>query len=76
MDLRLQGKCAVITGASKGREIGCAVAEVLAEEGCDLVLVSRTQDTREAAVEEIRGRHQVAVAVHAPDMCKRPVCPL
>ena len=52
MDLRLQGKCAVITGASKGREIGCAVAEVLAEEGCDLVLVSRTQDTREAAVEE------------------------
>jgi short-subunit dehydrogenase len=36
MDLHLRGKRALVTGASKG--IGAAVAGVLAEEECDLVL--------------------------------------
>jgi len=40
MDLELNGKTAIVTGASKG--IGRAVAEALAEEGCSLHLVSRT----------------------------------
>ena len=36
MDLELRGKTALITGASKG--IGRAVAEVLAAEGCNVIL--------------------------------------
>ena len=40
MDLNLRGKTALITGASKG--IGLAAAECLAEEGVNVILVSRT----------------------------------
>ena len=46
MELNLAGKRALVTGASKG--IGRAAALELAREGCDVVLVSRTQQTLEA----------------------------
>ena len=52
MDLGLQNKTALITGGSKG--IGLAVAKVLAAEGCNLHLASRTKADLESAAEEIR----------------------
>jgi NAD(P)-dependent dehydrogenase (short-subunit alcohol dehydrogenase family) len=66
MDLNLQGKTALVTGASKG--IGLAVARLLAAEGCNLHLVARGKDTLETAREAIRKRHQIAVALHPLDL--------
>jgi NAD(P)-dependent dehydrogenase (short-subunit alcohol dehydrogenase family) len=66
MDLGLRGRRALVTGASKG--IGLASAEVLAAEGCDLVLVARTEADLRAAEERIRGVHNVAVATRALDL--------
>lgn len=62
MDLQLKGKRALITGASQG--IGRATAELLAKEGCDLVLVSRTKADLEAVAESLGGN----VAIHAADL--------
>jgi len=66
MDLGLRGRTVLITGASKG--IGLATAEVLAEEGCNLILVSRTQADLDAARARITARHNVGVTVHALDL--------
>jgi NAD(P)-dependent dehydrogenase (short-subunit alcohol dehydrogenase family) len=66
MELGLRGKKALITGASKG--IGRACAEALAEEGVDVVLVSRTEADLEAARAKIAGQHNVAVSYYALDL--------
>src|SRR5712692_5943300 len=66
MDLGLRGRKALITGASKG--IGRACAAVLAEEGCDIVLVSRTAADLEAVRAKIAGEHNVAVRYYALDL--------
>lgn len=66
MELDLAGKKALVTGASKG--IGRATALLLAEEGCDLVLVSRYQDTLETVAQEIADRRQVGVEIVAADL--------
>ena len=66
MDLQLRGKTALITGASKG--IGYASAEALAEEGVNVILVSRTQADLEAARERIAARCNVRTEIHAYDI--------
>jgi len=66
MDLGLRGRKALVTGASRG--IGRAVAEVLAAEGCDVVMVSRTQADLDMARAKIVGQSNVSVRVYAMDL--------
>src|ERR1700743_3495305 len=66
MDLNLRGKTALITGASKG--IGRASAESLAEEGVNVILVSRTQADLNAVRDSIASRWNVRAEVHAFDL--------
>ena len=53
MDIRLDGKAAVVTGASKG--IGLAIARGLAEAGADVLLSSRKADQLERAAATLDG---------------------
>ncbi|NND66906.1 MAG: SDR family oxidoreductase [Halioglobus sp.] len=54
MDLGLSGKKAVITGATRG--IGRAIANLLADEGCDVAICSRNQEEVDAAVADLSSR--------------------
>lgn len=64
MDLRLQGKKAIVTGGSRG--MGKAIARQLAREGCDVAIGARTEETLREAAEEIgqeTGRNIVPLVV-------------
>jgi len=60
MDLRLDGKTALVTGASKG--IGFAIAKAMAESGAKVMLSSRKQEQLEKAAAEIDGEVDVFAA--------------
>jgi NAD(P)-dependent dehydrogenase (short-subunit alcohol dehydrogenase family) len=67
MDLHLTGKRAIVTGASRG--IGFAVADALAAEGADVVLVARDQRGLDTAVDRLahHGRRILAIAADTTD---------
>jgi len=66
MDLKLAGKTALITGGSKG--IGRATAEILASEGCNIVIVARSGEALAAAKSTIVQRANVRVDTVAADL--------
>ncbi len=58
---RLDGRRALVTGASRG--LGLAMAAALAEYGADVVLAARSGDQVEAAAQAIRERGECAEAI-------------
>lgn len=60
---RLDGRRALVTGASRG--LGRCMALALADAGADVVITGRTQATLDAAADEIRGRGRRAWTVRA-----------
>jgi NAD(P)-dependent dehydrogenase (short-subunit alcohol dehydrogenase family) len=59
---RLDGRLAVVTGASRG--IGKAIATAFVREGARVVLVSRRQESLDAVVAELGGAQVWARALH------------
>src|SRR4029077_17270975 len=67
MDLGIKGKCALITGASKG--LGRAIAEELAKEGAHVSMCARGKEELERTAQLLRA-HGVTVASIAADVAK------
>lgn len=66
MDLGLRGKVALVAGSSAG--MGRAVAEALAQEGCDLFLAARREERLAEVSGDLRRRFGVKVLFRAADL--------
>jgi 3-oxoacyl-[acyl-carrier protein] reductase len=71
MDLGLDGKACVVTGASRG--IGLAISRELAAEGARVLLVGRDAQRLEAAGRQVPGAATLALDVTAPEAGERVV---
>jgi len=71
MELRLDGKAAIVTGASRG--IGRAIAAAFAEAGASVVLSSRKQDALEEAAATMKGE-VFAFAANAGERDQAEAC--
>src|SRR3954454_10620327 len=61
----LQGRTAIVTGASRG--IGLAIAEALLEGGANVVLTSRHQEAADTAASSLGSERAVGFGAHATD---------
>jgi 3-oxoacyl-[acyl-carrier protein] reductase len=66
MDVRLDGRTALVTGGSKG--LGLATAAEFAASGADVVIVARRDEVLQEAVSEIRKRARTRVHPVAADV--------
>ena len=64
--MNTSNRTALITGASSG--IGLAFSHLLAQEGYDVVLVARSEDTLQALKEELISKHSVQAYVFSYDL--------
>lgn len=72
MDIRLDGRTALITGGSKG--LGLAMAQKFAESGANVVLAARDAATLAAAEAEINATHQGAAKAISTDVTDPEAC--
>ena len=68
MDIRLDGRIAVITGGSKG--LGLAMAQRLAASGADVAILARTPETLAEAKQQIQAGAQGKVTAVSADVSK------
>ncbi len=69
MELNLNNKTALITGASKG--IGKAIAESMAKEGCNLILTARSSDKLNELKIDLQKKYNISVEFIAKDLAKK-----
>ena len=69
MDVRLDGKCALITGGSRG--IGLAIAKKFADSGADVAILSRSREKLDQAKADIAKTAKVRVAAIECNVAER-----
>ena len=65
MDLMIRGKTALVTGGSNG--IGRGIANVLADEGCNVIIIAKNEKKLKDTVDEI-SKKNVAVSGYSCDV--------
>ena len=68
MDIRLDGRTALITGGSKG--LGLAMAQKFAQSGAEIVILARGADALAAAERTVRSSAQTRVKAYRCDVSK------